>query len=244
MPNLTSDLKIKVLQDWENWNWDGIQCYNVVSLSSLCRRICCYLCHVHCGHDICVDVCLDRMKCQLERSNKPKPLSFDVACYGRRTCMYLRRQPADLAVLGEAHKPQMPPNLPWNPQWLNSGHHQRLVCLNLPKCLRRWGKWCLYVYIGPTTLACRRTDQEHAHSCTMHVLLAYSDYPLIDVMVFCEGGGMGQVGSSTKAQTKKKKWNVINNAAAQSWSAHTFSTSPSRTTLAVLDIDIANMHIV
>lgn len=27
-------------------------------------------------HDICLDVCLDRMKCQLEHSNKPKTTEF------------------------------------------------------------------------------------------------------------------------------------------------------------------------
>ena len=46
------------------------------TLSLSCRRTCCFLCHVRCRHDICVDVCLDRMEFQLERSNKPYTLSL------------------------------------------------------------------------------------------------------------------------------------------------------------------------
>ena len=61
---------------------------------------------------------------------------------------------------------------------------------------------------------------------------------------FVNGGGMGQVGGGTKAQTQKKKWDVINNASALRSIALTFSTSPSRIRLAALYIDIVNMHIV
>ena len=51
---------------------------------------------------------------------------------------------------------------------------------------------------------CLQEDRlEHAHSCTLHVLLVYSDYPLIDVMVFCKWpwdgpGGKWYEGTDTK----------------------------------------------
>ena len=58
-----------------------------------------------------------------------KPHTSDVDCYGRMMCPYLRSQQADLAVRVEVHKQ--------NPQWPNSVHQKRLVCLNLLKFLRR-----------------------------------------------------------------------------------------------------------
>ena len=105
------------------------------------RLACCSLCHVRCRQAHL----LGRLPWQTAMladscGHHLKPNSTDASCYGRMMCPHRRSQRGDLAVRVEVHKQ--------NQQWPNSVHPKRLVCLNLPKLLRRWGFYCLCAYIA------------------------------------------------------------------------------------------------
>ena len=95
------------------------------------RLACCSLCHLRCRQAHL----LGRLPWQTAMladscGHHLKPNSTDASCYGKMMCPHRRSQRGDLAVRVEVHKR--------NQQWPNSVHQKRLVCLNLPKFLRRW----------------------------------------------------------------------------------------------------------